>query len=149
MSKDSARKKPVPYRKTIKLLLKDLGMEEVDDKIIEAIEKTSLMLNDMKGDAQTIAIRAGCILMFVGVENYKEIQRKLIKGLHNGYIIQERPVIKINFKMYRNLICINLDENGNCRIINDHCDYVEKGHWWLCEIVDNSLIEEIKYLDFD
>lgn len=128
--------------------MQDLGVPDIDDSIIESIEKSALMLNDMKGPDQAIAIRAGCVLLFTGIKNYKEIQRKLIKGLHNGYITQERPIISINIELSRNMICINLDESGNCRILNDVCDFTEKGHWWKCEIVDNSLIEEIKHLDF-
>ena len=91
--------KTIPFRSTIRRLMKDLGMPDVDEKTIEAIEKTSLMLNDMRGEDQSIAVRAGCVLLFINIKNFNEIQRKLIKGLHNGYITQERPIININIAM--------------------------------------------------
>ncbi len=95
-----ADKKIISYRSTIKRLMKDLGVQDIDDKMIESIEKTALMLNDMKGQDQTIAIRAGSVLLFIGIKNYNEIQRKIIKGLHTGYITQEDPVININIELF-------------------------------------------------
>ena len=122
------------FRKRLKELLKMMGIEEIDEEMLESLQRQLFQFLELDDSfVGGITFKTGSILTSVQVQNYQDVRDHLLRSFQDG----ESPG-RLNLKLTITSQCLYLTEDNKCQVTNDVCLFQNRSIWWSCEIVQSS-----------
>ncbi|OLS27772.1 MAG: hypothetical protein HeimC3_02400 [Candidatus Heimdallarchaeota archaeon LC_3] len=126
------------FREFIKLL--GLEQENLTEETLDYLVEQMQKILEFDNIQNTISFKTGCILHQLLLKNQKEIREALEEQLRKKFITSESLP---RFKFGWNRICLNLEEDYNCKVLKQmnsqepKCKYLKNVQD--CEIVQESV----------
>ncbi len=125
------------FRKKLKELLKLMGMTDIDDEILENLQRQLFQFLEYDDSlAGGITFKTGSILTTIQVQNYQEIKDHLYNSYQAG-----KSSGKLNLRLSITSLCLYLKEDQKCQVTDEFCPFQSETKWWECEIVQASCID--------
>ena len=123
------------FRKKLRELLKMMGVGDIDDEMLDSLQRQLFQFLEFDDSALTggITFKTGSILTTVQVHNYQEIREQLYRSYEAG----DQPE-KMNLRLIITSLCLYLKENNKCQVTDEICPFQTGSEWWECEIVTAS-----------
>ena len=120
------------FKKQLRDFLKDMGYGDlIDEETLDTLVRQLLQILDMGMAQNAITIKTGCLLHQFALANQDEVRDLLIKQIREG-----KP-LPVKFEIRAGAICLYLDEEGMCKVINSRCGYEDQLYG--CEVVKSSI----------
>ena len=126
--------------KEFQRVLLDAGLPVPED-IARRVQVGVMQLYEKKNYHKAIMYKTGFLATAIALKNYGDNHQQILNAFLLSHQERHPPQFKLSWQFGEHTVCMKLDQNLNCLVTGEQCNYYQQKRYPLCEFVYESLLE--------
>ncbi|MFW9992022.1 MAG: hypothetical protein ACFFD4_08160 [Candidatus Odinarchaeota archaeon] len=129
--------------KEFQKILLEAGLPVPED-IVRKVQVGVMELYEKKNYHKAVMFKTGFLTTATALKNYDDNHEMLLEAFIQSNLERHPPQYNFSWQFGEHTVCIKLNQQLNCTVTGEPCDYHERKRYPLCELVYESLQEAAK-----